>query len=133
MSDPALTQLQTDIDERLVRIGVLIRQLQGSEWHVVGDPDEPAFQGAWANGAVPARFRAEGRRCHLSGRIQGGGLGTVAFTVPFTVDLVADVPYAVDGAGGYGNVVVRSNGDVVPTAGSTLAVTLDGISFPIVP
>lgn len=133
MGSPFVTAaaLDDELSNRLSLLSSQIRQLQGSNWRVIGDPGEPAFQGAWANGANPARFRVEGRRCWLSGRIQGGVLGTVAFTMPFEVDLPANVPFAVDAAGGYGNVVVTPAGDVVPTVGSTLAVTLDGISFPI--
>lgn len=108
--------------------------------HYVGGAGEPAFTNSWVNTDAnrPARFRKyPDGRVRLSGVIQGGASGSIAFTLPVgyrpNAPTTSSVFAVVAGATGQtAQVAVYFDGRVIPTSGSGNVATvtvLDGIEF----
>jgi hypothetical protein len=108
--------------------------------HYVGGAGEPAFTNSWVNTDAnrPARFRKyPDGRVRLSGVIQGGASGSIAFTLPAgyrpNAPTTSSVFAVVAGATGQtAQVAVYFDGRVIPTSGSGNVATvtvLDGIEF----
>jgi hypothetical protein len=108
--------------------------------HYVGGAGEPAFTNSWVNTDAnrPARFRKyPDGRVRLSGVIQGGASGSIAFTLPVgyrpNSPTTSSVFAVVAGTTGQtAQVAVYFDGRVIPTSGSGNVATvtvLDGIEF----
>jgi hypothetical protein len=122
-------------------LATLVRQVQGSPVHRVGDAGEPAFKNGWVNfdaagaGARDARFYRDHRRVYLEGVIKSGTINTPAFTLPPGFLPAENQPAgaqiilpAVSNAA-FGALFIANNGDVQPAIGSNVYFSLDGISF----
>lgn len=81
-----------------------------TDWHVVGDPGEPAFENGWANRGDPSdkplRFRkTEDGFVHVNGQLDpSSASGTAAiFTLPvgYRTDGAVSFPQSCVGGGGY--------------------------------
>jgi hypothetical protein len=86
-----------------------------ADWHLVGGVGEPAFQNGWANSGAPYeslsfRIDAEGI-IHLKGRVTGGGIDSVIFTLPvgYRPSATQTIHTALEGTG---NIEIASNGEV---------------------
>jgi hypothetical protein len=94
--------------------------------------DSAALQNSWvAMPLYPGPYYLQGSEgvVHLGGTITGGDANTVAWTMPVgfrpvTNDIVLLAP-CFDGA--VGNLILRTNGDVVPQTASSYR--LDGLSY----
>ncbi len=65
----------------------------------------------------------------LKGSIKTGTIGNVAFTLPVGLRPANTRPFSVDSNGAMGAVTVETDGDVIPSSGSSTHVALDGIIF----
>lgn len=94
-----------------------------SNWHYVGDTDEPAFQNGFDNvGGTksPMRYRFLPAKdldsslpgIEIQGSVTGGSLGDTIFTLPLTWDYDVHLP-ATDDIGTFTPLTVKQNGDVV--------------------
>lgn len=103
-------------------------------WTEVGSGGSaPAFQNGWANFGVNwtscAFFKDPFGVVHLKGVVVGTTLSNV-FTLPVGYRPPKNCAYAVSASGGFGELLIFSNGNVAPDAGTvTTYLTLDGISF----
>ena len=104
----------------------------------IGVGSNPSFQNSWANvGTSPARFYKDPfGRVHLSGDIDTGSSGTVAFTLPtgyrpaYSAFSIAYNDNGGPGPGGANvSVEIQADGDVIPTYSAGTDIWLDGISF----
>lgn len=78
---------------------------------------------------LPVAFRKIGTRVVLRG-IMASGTGMVAaFTLPIGYRPTLNTQFPVVSNSLFGFVIIGSNGSVVPTVGSTVSFSLDGISF----
>lgn len=103
---------------------------QSSDWMTVGATGAPAFQNSWSAGALgqPPRFRKDAAgNVHLFGAMEGGGTGTVAFTLPAGFRPSAPFRHAAAGGTSVNRLTVEADGDVVPTWASS-----DDIYFSVV-
>jgi hypothetical protein len=77
-----------DITETLARtVNALIDgDVKDTAWHEVGAADEPEFQNSWHNYGYPYATLAYRKDStgyvHLKGRVIGGAVDTVVFTLP---------------------------------------------------
>ncbi len=94
-----------------------------SDWHIVGDPGEAAFQNSWVNtggSRVPMRWRfkavkdpaADQPAIEVQGSVTGGTPGTTVFTLPLTLDYDLHLA-ATDDGGSFVCVTILQSGDVV--------------------
>jgi len=130
----AWTQAQAVDAQR--RVSALERRSPLPEdWHLVGDPDEPAYTGTWvAVAGAPAGYRiSPDGTVSLCGTVTTGTYGTSVFTLPVgyrptvEVELAAVVssstsPYV-------GRVVVTTAGLIVPSGAGTPRVCLAGLRW----
>ncbi len=107
-------------------------------WHFVGDPGEPAFQSGWEDGA-PMGYQRPGFRIdnnhvvHLTGLIEGGTVGFVAFTLPAAYCPAFNKEFATTTSSAFAKIGVASSlfgCGVFVFNGSNSNVSLEGISFP---
>jgi hypothetical protein len=91
------------------------------------------FTNAWTNFGTsdPAAsfWKDEDGFVHLRGRIKSGTMGATAAILPPGFRPSLQEIFAVSSNGGFGEVQVRSTGEVVPSVGSNVSVSLAGISF----
>ena len=104
----------------------------------IGVGANPSFSNSWANvGTSPARFYKDPfGRVHLSGNIDTGTSGTVAFTLPVGYRPsygTFHIAYNSNGGPGPGgaavHIEVQTDGDVIPTYGAGTDAWLDSVSF----
>lgn len=115
-----------------------VKQLLSIEdWHEVGATGEPGFDNSWANRASlsTAGFYKAFGRVWLKGVIDTGTNGTSAWTLPagYRPDEVMSLPsgqYAALGSSAT-YITIGTDGTVIPSAGSTNGIMLDGLSFRI--
>lgn len=96
-------------------------------WHEVGAAGEPAFQNSWVNygsGYSTAAFRKlSSGLVMLKGIIKGGANGNVAFILPPGYRPKEDQAYPTSAGtgvnGGYGQIKIHANGNVMPNGGDT--------------
>ena len=92
-----------------------VHPVWGIDWHNVGASGEPAFQNSWANVGAPyqvCRFgKLPNNELWIEGRITGGAIDTVAFTLPVGYRPLKKYVYNVALATS-GYVEVNTNGDV---------------------
>lgn len=67
---------------------------------------------------------------HIGGRVTGGVINTACINLPAGFRPVEQMQFACNANGAYGSIRIDTNGNVVPTAGSTTQVSLSGINFP---
>jgi len=95
----------------------------------------PTFQNSWVNytglpGYQTASYwKDEFGVVHLAGVIASGSLGNAAFTLPAGFRPTAIENFPTSNAAAFGTLEVRTDGSVVPTVGSTVSVSLNGITF----
>lgn len=129
----AATDVQAAIDE----IAALGGGGGGSPavWHTVGGGGEPAYQNSWGPlGSGPgAAFTKDAIGVvHLRGLIDGGGSGTVVFTLPSgyrPTTYVYPATAQVDGANSTVGIEIGDNGEV-KVRGTATWVSLDSLTFP---
>jgi hypothetical protein len=93
-----------------------------------------AFTNAWVNlgGGTPSAqywFDREGK-VWLEGAISTGTIGLSAFTLPVGYRPSTPMRFGVPSNGAFGELLVNTNGTVVPNVGSNVSFNLNGISFP---
>jgi len=109
-------------------------------WREIGTTGNPVFKNSWANEGglmAPASFYKDPfNTARLQGVIDTGLSGTIAFTLPEDYRPKYEVGFVVynsNGGPGPGaaavNVVIKPNGDVIPTFGAGTNVYLNDISF----
>lgn len=92
----------------------------------------PTFTNSWVNygsGEQIAQYRKAGDKVEIRGSIKNGTNGTPAFTLPVGFRPAAIRRFAVDSNGGYGRVIVGSDGTVTPSLGASSAHYSLNISF----
>lgn len=105
------------------KIGDLERRMQQvepgiypEEWHYVGNPGEPAFQGAWVNASAPYdslgfMLDADGF-VHLKGAVTGGSTSSVVFTLPASYCPPATIKIAIIQQSSADSCTIATNGNV---------------------
>lgn len=98
----------------------------------VEKPIAPVFVNGWAN--YPAPFNPAGYfkdrgLVYLRGMIQTGTIGLVAFTLPVGYRPANTNLFVAISNGALGRFDVLANGDVIPTTGSNVYMSLDGAVF----
>lgn len=93
-----------------------------------------AFSNAWVNAGGAAQtaqywFDREGRVC-LEGTISTGTIGLSAFTLPVGYRPAAPQRFGVPSNGAFGELLVNTDGTVVPNVGSNVSFNLNGVCFP---
>jgi hypothetical protein len=108
------------------------------DWHVVGDPGEPAFENSWSNFGAnrDGRFRKlPDGTVVLSGLVGGGTAQTTIFTLPAgyrikgSTDSSTAYYFPATSNHAFGSVQVNTDGTVVLFTGSTSWVDLSGVRF----
>lgn len=95
----------------------------------------PAFLNGWANigGAFQvAQYRRVGDVVELRGVIAGGTIGLACFQLPVGFRPPANVNFACESAAAHGAFAVTATGNVVTTAGSNAAFSVQA-SFSVTP
>lgn len=93
------------------------------------------FQNSWVNytglpGYQTAKFwKDEFGVVHLCGVIASGTIGNAAFTLPAGFRPSAIENFPTSNAAAFGTLEVRTTGEVIPTVGSNVSVSLNGITF----
>lgn len=97
------------------------------------DWDVVTYQNAWVDfGApfAPVSYQRDSLGyVHLRGRMGGGTIGAVAFTLPEDYRPTFQSTFAVDSNSAFGAIDITANGDVTANVGSNFWVSLDGITF----
>ncbi len=78
--DPAYREIRRFADH----YNEVVNHFQLDPWHLVGDPNEPAFQNSWTNlgGNIPCGFRKDPfGNVYLKGVVTGGAENTDIFTL----------------------------------------------------
>lgn len=92
----------------------------------------PTLLNSWVNygGAEQvAQYRKLGKRVHLRGLIKTGAIGSSAFALPVGYRPSSLIRLSVASNSAFGMVNVGTDGVVLPLVGSSVWVSLDGISF----
>lgn len=109
--------------------------LQIIEAHVAASHTEPTLLNSWTNfggGYEDAGYYRRGGRVYLRGMIDGGTVGSAAFTLPEGYRPTNNVTLATISNNAIGRIAVTTAGEVRPVTPSvTTWVSLDGLSFPI--
>lgn len=91
------------------------------------------FTNSWVNFDTdrPAGFYKDRGRTYLTGLLKSGTVGSSAFTLPsgYRPASVNGLIFAVDSNGAFGVIVILSTGTVIPSSGSNVYFSLEGISF----
>lgn len=99
----------------------------------VGDPGNAVFANSWVNFAganEPAHYYKDPfGRVFVGGCIKSGTVGLVAFTLPAGYRPQEQLVIAVASNGAFGEVVINTDGTVVPTVGSNVSFNLSCINF----
>jgi hypothetical protein len=104
-------------------------------FHLVGQSGEPAFTGGWVNYDTStynaAGFRKDPLgRVLLKGLVKNGSIGSGVFQLPAGYRPIRELLFAPDNNGSAAtDVRVRADGVVLPAAGVTTWLSLDGIIF----
>ncbi len=148
ITDTDLDHIENGIANVDSRVTALEASTSSLDWHLVGggagggtvDPDFPdtLFQNGWDNYNLithsKAAYSIDGQNIvRLQGAIGYGTVGssTPVFVLPTEYRPPRQRGFAVQTAGTYGNVIVKTDGSVCVTAGSNAYVYLDGINFTI--
>jgi hypothetical protein len=106
--------------------------IKGEAWREVGAAGQPSFQGTWVNyGATfdtAAFYKDVLGIVHLKGNIKDGTMGALAFVLPDGYKPARDLRFAVESNNAHGSLIIQSDGDVFPNAGSTAIFSLE-VSF----
>lgn len=103
--------------------------------HIVGDPNEPAFQNSWVNfdtsaDAITRFWKDPLGMVRIEGLVKSGTIGAFAvFTLPEGYRPARLQIFGTDSNSAHGRVDVFPTGEVMARIGSNVYVTLSGISF----
>lgn len=104
------------------------------DWHIVGNPDEPAFTGGWSNlgGYSPAGFyRQPDYWVRLQGVVAGTSATASVFTLPDGYRPPSQFWFTVYSSGTVGKLRVGTDGTVTMTVGGGASnIFLNGVTFP---
>lgn len=93
----------------------------------------PAQLNGWADLGAPwqaLEYRIAGDVVTMRGEVGGGGIGLDVFVLPAAFCPPADLVFAVSSNGGFGSVTITAAGNVTPTVGSVVSLSLN-LSFSI--
>lgn len=125
--DPDLRRVQ----DRLVNT---YNQLQSKlEWVLVGQAGGPTFQNGWINfdtngspSGRDARFTLDPLGfVVLSGNIKNGTVASTAWILPSGYRPNRQLAFAVTSNNAFGNLIIKTDGSVIPNAGSNLSFNLE--------
>jgi hypothetical protein len=103
-------------------------ELTSTLWPAVRSP--ATALNAWTASGGLWYYRSVDGMVHIGGRVTGGALNTACINLPADYRPVEQMQFARNANGAYGSIRVDTNGNVVPTSGSTTQVSLSGINFP---
>lgn len=96
--------------------------------YAIGAAGQPAYTNAWT-GSAQYWFDREGN-VWLGGSITTGTIGLSAFTLPVGYRPAVARRLSVTSNGAFGELLVNTDGTVVPNIGSNVSFSLNGLSFP---
>lgn len=93
----------------------------------------PTLSGTWVNlgsgFSTAGYYKTNDSIVRLKGVIKSGTVGTSAFTLPVGYRPLETLVMVCDSSNAHGDIVINTNGTVVPTTGSAVWFSLDGLTF----